>query len=333
MCGVTVFMGNQSMNLIQRIDALLPQTQCGKCGHAGCRPYAEGIAAGEAINKCPPGGQETIAGLAQLLGTAILPLEAQRGVAPAQVAYIREAECIGCTKCIQACPVDAIVGAAKQMHTVLSEECTGCDLCVAPCPVDCIDLLPLTATIPLVGDWPLTAEQRQVRAHKREHARQRFERRSARLQHERARRLERNVSPPPRMSQPAVTVAPPTSQEDQALKQARSELNMSRARLNKSLRAFGHPPTREQAMRLIELKDQVEAAEQALARLEALSPTPVAVPVATSPVDLKRAKIQLAMARASLNKAQAAGADAEQLARLNAQLHSAEQAVQAAQQP
>ena len=122
------------MNLIQRIDALLPQTQCGKCGHPGCKPYAEGIAQGEAINKCPPGGQETIVGLARLLNVPVLQVDTSRGEAPAQIAYIREAECIGCTKCIQACPVDAIVGAAKLMHTVIADECTGCDLCVAPLP-------------------------------------------------------------------------------------------------------------------------------------------------------------------------------------------------------
>ncbi|WP_313518482.1 RnfABCDGE type electron transport complex subunit B, partial [Pseudomonas sp.] len=126
---------------IQAIDALLPQTQCGKCGHPGCKPYAEGIAAGEAINKCPPGGQATVAALAELLQRPALPL-AENPV-PAQIASIREAECIGCTKCIQACPVDAISGAAKLMHTVIAAECSGCELCVAPCPVDCIDILPL----------------------------------------------------------------------------------------------------------------------------------------------------------------------------------------------
>ena len=115
------------MSLIQRIDALLPQTQCGKCGHPGCKPYAQGIAQGEPINKCPPGGTETIAALADLLAIPVVALDTGRGTAPAQVAYIREAECIGCTKCIQACPVDAILGAAKLMHTVIIDECTGCD--------------------------------------------------------------------------------------------------------------------------------------------------------------------------------------------------------------
>ena len=126
------------MSLIQHIDALLPQTQCGKCGHPGCRPYAEGIAQGEAINKCPPGGTETIAELAQLLSLPPLELDRARGEAPAQVAFIHEAECIGCTKCIQACPVDAIVGGARHMHVVIEPLCTGCELCLPACPVDCI---------------------------------------------------------------------------------------------------------------------------------------------------------------------------------------------------
>ncbi|MFV8783827.1 electron transport complex subunit RsxB [Microbulbifer sp. SA54] len=130
--------------IVDQIDALLPQTQCGQCGHPGCRPYAEAIANGEAINKCPPGGQATINDLANLLDVEAIPLDAEHGVEDVKkVAFIREAECIGCTKCIQACPVDAIVGAAKQMHTVIVDECTGCDLCVEPCPVDCIDMVPL----------------------------------------------------------------------------------------------------------------------------------------------------------------------------------------------
>ena len=177
------------MNLIQRIDALLPQTQCGKCGHPGCKPYAEGIANGEAINKCPPGGQETIAGLAQLLRVPVLALDSSRGDAPAQIAYIREAECIGCTKCIQACPVDAIIGAAKLMHTVIIDECTGCDLCVAPCPVDCIEMRPLADVLPIVGDLASSDTERRERGLKRDRARRRFEQRNARLQREEAVKL------------------------------------------------------------------------------------------------------------------------------------------------
>ncbi|WP_339664266.1 electron transport complex subunit RsxB [uncultured Pseudomonas sp.] len=133
--------------IVDQINELLPQTQCGQCGHPGCKPYAEGIANGEPINKCPPGGESTIQALADLLDVEVLPLDAEHGEEkPKMVAYIREAECIGCTKCIQACPVDAILGAAKQMHTVITDECTGCDLCVEPCPVDCIDMLPLPTT-------------------------------------------------------------------------------------------------------------------------------------------------------------------------------------------
>jgi electron transport complex protein RnfB len=127
------------------IDDLLPQTQCGQCGHPGCRPYAEAIADGQPINRCPPGGQATIDALAQLLGVKRLALDPKHGTENSEIsiAYIREDECIGCTKCIQACPVDAIVGAPKLMHTVIVDQCTGCDLCVEPCPVDCIDMLPV----------------------------------------------------------------------------------------------------------------------------------------------------------------------------------------------
>lgn len=134
--------------VVEQINTLLPQTQCGQCGHPGCRPYAEAVAAGEAINKCPPGGQRTVDALAELLGREATPLDGEE--LPPRVAYIREAECIGCTRCIDACPVDAIVGAARFTHTVIASECTGCDLCVEPCPVDCIDMLPVT---PDVRDW------------------------------------------------------------------------------------------------------------------------------------------------------------------------------------
>ncbi len=134
--------------VVDQINEILPQTQCGQCGYPGCRPYAEAIANGDAINKCPPGGQATINALADLLDMEPEPLDAQES-APS-VAYIREAECIGCTKCLQACPVDAILGAAKQMHTVIADECTGCDLCVEPCPVDCIEMRPVETT---AGNW------------------------------------------------------------------------------------------------------------------------------------------------------------------------------------
>jgi len=135
--------------LVDKIDALLPQTQCGQCTFPGCRPYAQAIAKGEAdINQCPPGGETTIIALADLLGKDSKPLNPENGEEQAKrVAVIDEEICIGCTLCIQACPVDAILGAAKLMHTVIDAECTGCDLCVPPCPVECIDMVvpPITA--------------------------------------------------------------------------------------------------------------------------------------------------------------------------------------------
>ncbi|WP_210396062.1 electron transport complex subunit RsxB [Motiliproteus sediminis] len=148
--------------IVDQIDALLPQTQCGQCSYPGCRPYAEAIANGEAINKCPPGGQSTIDALADLLDVEAIPLDAEHGQEqPKTVAFIREAECIGCTKCIQACPVDAILGAAKQMHTVIASECTGCDLCVEPCPVDCIDMLPIEPTL-ANWNWPSPSSSEHI---------------------------------------------------------------------------------------------------------------------------------------------------------------------------
>ena len=137
----------ETPSLADRIDALLPQTQCEQCGYHGCRPYAEAIARGEAaINQCPPGGATGIAKLASLLDKPVLPLDPVHGVEkPRTLARIVEAGCIGCTKCIQACPVDAILGSAKLMHTVIADDCTGCELCVPACPVDCIVLEPMPA--------------------------------------------------------------------------------------------------------------------------------------------------------------------------------------------
>ncbi len=133
--------------LIDQIHSLLPQTQCGQCGFKGCKPYAEAIAGGRAdINQCPPGGDDAIADLSQLLGVPAKPLNPLFGEhKPRQFAFIIEEQCIGCVKCIAACPVDAIIGAAKFMHTVIAAECTGCELCLAPCPVDCIVMKPVVA--------------------------------------------------------------------------------------------------------------------------------------------------------------------------------------------
>jgi electron transport complex protein RnfB len=132
--------------VVEKINDLLPQTQCGQCGFPGCKPYAAAIASGDAINKCPPGGKHTIEKIADLLNISVLPLDTSYGIEEIKkVAVIREAECIGCAKCIPACPVDAILGAPKFMHTVIESECTGCDLCVEPCPVDCIDMVAIEA--------------------------------------------------------------------------------------------------------------------------------------------------------------------------------------------
>jgi electron transport complex protein RnfB len=144
------------------IDALLPQTQCTRCGYQGCRPYAEAIARGEAaINQCPPGGAATIAGLAALLRREALPLNPANGAeGPPLVAVIDEAACIGCAKCLPPCPVDAIIGARKQMHTVIAALCTGCELCIAPCPVDCISMAP-RASLPDAPAAPASEANRQ----------------------------------------------------------------------------------------------------------------------------------------------------------------------------
>lgn len=165
------------LTLVEQIENLLPQTQCTKCGYPACRPYAEAIAAGTAnYNQCPPGGAEGIERLAELLNKPVIPLNANNGIERERpVAIIDEAYCIGCTLCIQACPVDAIVGAPKQMHTVLPELCTGCDLCVAPCPVDCIAMVSVT---PGKKAWDAWTQQQA------DESRHRFEFRKIRLKRE-----------------------------------------------------------------------------------------------------------------------------------------------------
>jgi Na+-translocating ferredoxin:NAD+ oxidoreductase subunit B len=168
-----------SKTLADQIEDLLPQTQCTKCGFDGCRPYAEAIASGAAdINQCPPGGLEGVARLAALTGRKVIPINPANGVERSRpVAFIDEALCIGCTLCIQACPVDAILGANKQMHTILPSLCTGCDLCVAPCPVDCISMMPVTGERTGWAAW----SQQQADA-----ARERHDFRALRLARERA---------------------------------------------------------------------------------------------------------------------------------------------------
>ncbi len=172
-----------SQALAQAIDELLPQTQCARCGYPGCRPYAEAIAAGKAgINRCPPGGDVTISALARLTVTKPVPLAAECGSEPVrQVAAIDEDWCIGCTVCIQACPVDAIVGAAKLMHTIVRDECTGCGLCVEPCPMYCISMIE-TSRQRFVQHW---GRAQAVRA------RRRYDARRERRERERVERTRR----------------------------------------------------------------------------------------------------------------------------------------------
>jgi electron transport complex protein RnfB len=160
-------------DIVIEIDHLLPQTQCGLCGYGACRPYAQAMAyQNEAINRCPPGGVSTLIALSELLQRDATPFikEMQEKTKLPARAFIREEECIGCTKCIQACPVDAIIGTAKQMHTVIANECTGCELCIAPCPVDCIEMI----AIPAIAD--------QAQRQKSELARQRYQFRQQRLE-------------------------------------------------------------------------------------------------------------------------------------------------------
>ena len=136
----------ESDPIVEQLDELLPQTQCGQCGYPGCRPCAAAVAEGDDINKCVPGGDATMRKMADLMGVEPQAMGEEAAAPVKKVAFIHEDMCIGCTKCIQACPVDAIVGATKALHTVIADECTGCDLCVDPCPTDCIEMIPLSVT-------------------------------------------------------------------------------------------------------------------------------------------------------------------------------------------
>lgn len=188
--------------LIEKINSILPQTQCGKCGFSGCKPYATAIAAGLAdINQCPPGNEEVIQKLADLLGIKPKPLNTTHGLPkPKSVALIDEEICIGCTFCIQICPVDAIVGASKKIHTVISTECTGCELCLAPCPVDCITMYPLKKkpdskdNDPYMTDDKALAYKNKLQKKVAAHSRMRYERRLKRLDHEKKEKEEKFVN-------------------------------------------------------------------------------------------------------------------------------------------
>ncbi|WP_372239458.1 electron transport complex subunit RsxB [Pseudomonas sp. 2FE] len=319
-----------SLIRIEAIDALLPQTQCGKCGHPGCKPYARAIAEGEAINKCPPGGVATIQALAELLDVPVLPPEIAP-IAP-QIAFIREAECIGCTKCIQACPVDAIVGAAKQMHTVLVDECTGCELCVAPCPVDCIDILPLPE--PEAQAQRQRADQFRLRF---ETHQARLEREEARKQAERQARVERAAQPQTQQSAGASDPVQAAIERVKAQKAAAGTLTDQQKRLKieaamaqvalskaeKQLATHGTPALEAQ---VAELRAAAVAAQAAL---QAASP---AAPASADEAALKKAKIALAVRRTELKSAERNGVEETELMRLRAALSDAEQALHAAEE-
>ena len=165
--------------LVEMIDSLLPQTQCEKCGYAGCRPYAEAITRNEAdINQCPPGGARVIKELSAVLNRPVVPLNPAHGVEGLRhIARIREEDCIGCTKCIQACPTDAIIGTGKMMHTVIAADCTGCGLCMEPCPTDCIELYPAPEAL---QPEQMPSEDRRQQSNRFRH---KYEMRQHRLNH------------------------------------------------------------------------------------------------------------------------------------------------------
>ncbi|SDI45419.1 electron transport complex protein RnfB [Pseudomonas flavescens] len=275
---------------IAAIDALLPQTQCGKCGHPGCQPYAEAIAAGEAINKCPPGGTATLHALANLLRVPELPLALP--ATPAQIAVIREAECIGCTKCIQACPVDAIVGAAKLMHTVIADECSGCDLCVAPCPVDCIDLV------------PLSAPQATIQRRRADQFRARHQARLSRLAGDEARRRAARSTPVTR-PEPRTAATPGANDGDQnaRLKRLKIEASMAKVAYEKIRKQVAMHPGSPFAAQLDALHSASEQAAAALQAAQRHRPSTAGAVANTDEGALKRTKIDAAMSRAQLHKA------------------------------
>jgi Na+-translocating ferredoxin:NAD+ oxidoreductase subunit B len=273
---VTVVTATSSQPLADQIEDLLPQTQCTKCGYPACRPYAEAIAAGEAnYNQCPPGGQEGVVRLARLLGKPVIPLNPDNGIErPRPQAIIDENLCIGCTLCLQACPVDAIIGAAKQMHTIIPELCTGCDLCVPPCPVDCIEMVPVTGE---KTGWDAWSQQEA------DAARERHDWRLARLARERdaaeARKAARMVGSSGTgtrdqadvqsdVSVESKAVQPATAADDaQGKKRAIIQAAMDRARQKKEeLARLGAGPKNTDAISP-EVQAQIDAAEARRRRL------------------------------------------------------------------
>ncbi|MBY4725068.1 MULTISPECIES: electron transport complex subunit RsxB [Burkholderia] len=258
-----------SKTLADRIEDLLPQTQCTKCGYNGCRPYAEAIAAGDAnYNQCPPGGAEGIARLASLLGKPVIPLNPVNGSEhPRAVAFIDESLCIGCTLCMQACPVDAIVGAPKQMHTIIASQCTGCDLCVPPCPVDCIAMLPVTGERTGWDAW----SQEQADAARKHHdlrlARQRREREAAEARAA-ARRAASAAKPAAAQAEtPSAAPAAAPADDAEAKKRAIIAAALERARKKKEeLSGQGAVPKNTEGVSAA-VQAQIDAAEARRKRL------------------------------------------------------------------
>ncbi|PRE62606.1 electron transport complex subunit RsxB [Burkholderia multivorans] len=254
-----------SKTLADRIEDLLPQTQCTKCGYNGCRPYAEAIAAGDAnYNQCPPGGAEGIARLANLLGKPVIPLNPVNGTEhPRAVAFIDENLCIGCTLCMQACPVDAIVGAPKQMHTIVASLCTGCDLCVPPCPVDCIAMVPVTGERTGWDAWTQEQADAARERHDRRLARQRRERDAAEARAA-ARRAASAAATEPAA---APAAAPPAADDAEAKKRAIIAAALERARKKKEeLAAQGAAPKNTEGVSAA-VQAQIDAAEARRKRL------------------------------------------------------------------
>ncbi|NLP61863.1 electron transport complex subunit RsxB [Paraburkholderia sacchari] len=266
---------NDSKTLADRIEDLLPQTQCTKCGYDGCRPYAEAVAAGAAsYNQCPPGGAEGVARLAKLLGKPVIPINPVNGVErPRPVAFIDEQVCIGCTLCMQACPVDAIVGAPKQMHTIVKDLCTGCDLCVAPCPVDCIAMIPVTGE---ATGWDAWTQQQA------DEARVRHDRRQARLAAERhaaeARAAARRAAATPAgaaseasdasaTSASPAAASPAATDDAEARKKAIIQAALERARRKKQELAERGAGPRNTEHVSADVQAQIDAAEARRRRL------------------------------------------------------------------
>ena len=255
------------VTLADRIEDLLPQTQCTKCGYAGCRPYAEAVAQDQAgYNQCPPGGAQGVARLAALLGKPVIALNPENGEErPRPLAVIDETICIGCTLCMQACPVDAIVGAPKLMHTVVAELCTGCDLCVAPCPVDCIEMIPVTGERTGWDAW----SEAQAGA-----ARVRHERRAARLERERAAAHARAAARRAEAAGASAAAPSPsvsTADDEAAKKRAIIQAALERARQKKeALAAQGLGPKNVSNVSP-DVQTQIDAAE---ARRRALAAVP-----------------------------------------------------------